>query len=166
MADAVRSRCWNLPYVRFSRNLQCIRLEAFFCFESLTSIFITPSCTEIYEDAFWNCKKLIIFVVPRHIELVDNVIGLTALFEASPLTGDSYGFYGDNKDEVNEWITTHHGDNQFSLYRACSSYNPIDEVIFDIVKRQLVSRFQIELELLHRNIYQKIHLQTLNNKRF
>ena len=68
---------------------------------------------------------------------------MTALFQASPFTGDSYGFYGGNKDEVNEWITTHHGDNQFSLHRACSSYNPLDEVIFDIVKKQGQKAFKI-----------------------
>ena len=37
---------------------------------------------------------------------------------------------------MNEWIRNRHAENQYSLHRACASYNPLEEVIFDIVKRQ------------------------------
>ncbi|GFH44715.1 leucine-rich repeat domain-containing protein [Chaetoceros tenuissimus] len=133
--------CTSLSYVRLSRNLEFIGLEAFFCCDSLPSIFIPPSCREIVECAFEHCLKLIIFSVSRHTELDDNVIAKTELIEASPFTTDNIGFY-DNNDEVNEWIKNRHADNQFSLHRACSSYNPLDVVIFDIVKREGLKAFK------------------------
>ena len=90
---------------------------------------------------FHCCKKLIILQVPQHSQLGGNLIADTALIEASPFETTSIGFY-DNSNEVNEWIKNHHADNKFSLHRACSSYNPLDEVIFDIVKRQGVKAFK------------------------
>ena len=63
------------------------------------------------------------------------------MIKASPFETTEIGFY-DNSNEVNEWIKTHHADNEFSLHRACSSYNPLHEVIFDIIKRQGVKAFK------------------------
>ena len=148
MSDSVRrieadafSDCKSLVYVKLSRNLQYIGEGAFELCESLTSIFIPPSCREISKAAFGGCTKLIILVVPPHTQLGENVIAETALIEASPFTTDEDGRYS-NHEEVNEWIKTHHEDNEFSLHRACASFNPLDEVIFDIIKRQGLKAFR------------------------
>ncbi|GFH44631.1 hypothetical protein CTEN210_01105 [Chaetoceros tenuissimus] len=132
--------CTSLVYVKLSTNLESIDSFAFHECSSLTSIFIPPSCVDIDEGAFSDCHKLINLVVPRHTQLFGRVIERTALIKASPIADDD-GDY-DNNEEANEWIKTHHTDNEFSLHRACASYNPIDEVIFDIVKRQGVKAFK------------------------
>lgn len=41
------SNCDSLVFVRLSRNLEYIRNHTFCFFESLTSMFVPPSCTEI-----------------------------------------------------------------------------------------------------------------------
>ena len=132
--DAIRG-CHSLVFVKLSTNLEFIGNYVFYDCHSLTSIFIPRSCREIARRAFCNCKKLIIFSVPQHTRLQLNVIVGTALFEASPFETNTWGSYS-NTNEVNEWIRNRHADNEFSLHRACASYNPLDEVIFDIVRRQ------------------------------
>ena len=147
MSDTVRriergafNWCECLVFVKLSTNLEYIGGAAFWYCSSLTSIFIPPSCREINEVAFRYCQKLIIFSVPQHTQLGDNVISSTALIRASPFETNCCGDYS-RTNEVNEWIKNRHADNQFSLHRACASYNPLDEVIFDIVQRQGLSGF-------------------------
>ncbi|GFH44596.1 hypothetical protein CTEN210_01070 [Chaetoceros tenuissimus] len=134
--DAAFSNCWNLAYVRLSRNLEFIGEEAFRVCESLTSIFIPPSCRWIGNLAFERCSRLIILSVPQETELGRNIIADTALLTCAPATTNNLGWYG-NHDEVNEWIKTINGDTEeFALHRACLSYNPITDIIYGIVKRQ------------------------------
>lgn len=145
MANSVRriegyafSNCKSLVFVKLSTNLEFIGDCAFWSCKSLTSIFIPPSCREIDNDAFFGCKKLIIFSVPRNTQLGDRVMNGTALARVSPFETNGNGYYGNGRtEEVNEWIRNRHTDNQeFSLHRACASYNPLEEVIFNIVQRQ------------------------------
>ena len=167
MADSVRRieksafhTCTSLTFVKLSINLEYIGEYAFVSCRSLTSIFIPPSCREIGSHAFWHCEKLIILHVPRQTQLGEGVIDNTALLQAcqfhimdeedydeeehesTPFTTNMYGFY-QNNERVNEWIKNRHAENQFSLHRACASYNPLEEVIFDIVKRQGLKAFKI-----------------------
>ncbi|GFH49318.1 predicted protein [Chaetoceros tenuissimus] len=89
--------------------------------------------------AFDGYTKLIRLSVPQHTQIGEYVIGGgTALMKASPFPIDSYV----SDEEVIEWIKSRHEDNQFTLHRACSSYNPLDEVVFDIVKRQSLKAFK------------------------
>ena len=135
------SDCSKLAFVKLSRNLECIAHAAFIGCVSLTSIFIPPSCREIGDEAFAHCDKLIIFQVPRHTQLDGIIIANTALIRASPFATDTIGEY-DNEEELNEWIRNLHEGNEFSLHRACSSFNPLDEIVFDIVKRQGLKAFK------------------------
>ncbi|GFH47477.1 leucine-rich repeat domain-containing protein [Chaetoceros tenuissimus] len=80
MANSVRriehaafSRCHGLVFVKLSWNLEYIGRCAFCGCFSLTSIFIPPSCREICKKAFLCCSKLIIFHVPQHTRIGDNV---------------------------------------------------------------------------------------------
>ena len=61
--------------------------------------------------------------------------------KASPFTTAANGRY-ENDEEVNEWIKNHHAENQFSLHRACADFNPAEEVILDIIKRQGIGAFK------------------------
>ena len=144
MADTVRriehhafENCYSLEYVQLSRNLEYIGAEAFYWCRSLTSIFIPPSCTEIDGYVFRYCEKLIILSVPQHTHLRNaNVIVFTALMKASPFTVRPTCADYEILDEVYQWIKNQNADNQFSLHRACSSYFPTNEVVFDIIKKQ------------------------------
>ena len=151
MADSVRRiedgafySCTNLEYVQLSINLEFIERCAFSACKSLTSVFIPPSCRMVDNRAFIGCKKLIIFSVPQHTQLGEYVIERTALMKAAPFTTDDYGGYEDNDaindEEVNEWIKNRNAN--YPLHRACASFNPLDEVMFDIVKRQGLKEFR------------------------
>ena len=148
MADTVRrieylafENCYSLEYVRLSRNLEYIGAEAFNWCESLTSIFIPPSCREIGWGAFRNCKKLTILSVPQHTQLDRHVIANTLLIRASSFPTYGHGDY-ENNEAVNTWIKNRLQGDEFALHRACSSFNPLEEVIFGIVKRQGLKSFK------------------------
>ena len=148
MSDTVKrieecafNNCFGLEFVKLSTNLEYIGEWAFRYCKSLTSIFIPPSCREIGNWAFYHCEKMFIMGVPQDTQLGAKVIDGTALIRASPFETDHWGDYA-NSNEVNEWIRNRHANNQFSLHRVCSSFNPSAEVIFDIVERQDLGAFK------------------------
>ncbi|GFH57036.1 hypothetical protein CTEN210_13512 [Chaetoceros tenuissimus] len=141
MADTVRRvekyafySCNNLEFVRLSRNLVYIGYKAFGYCESLPSIFIPPSCREVDDYAFQDCKKLIIFNVPRQTQLGRNMIMHTALERASPF---SY-------QPSSQWIKNVNMDNNYALHRECASMNPSEEVIYAILKERGQKSFQLK----------------------
>ncbi|GFH44365.1 hypothetical protein CTEN210_00839 [Chaetoceros tenuissimus] len=158
MADTVRRiergaffGCESLSYVRLSTSLEYIGMGAFCHCSSLTSIFVPPSCREIDIDAFDNCQSLIIFHVPQGTEIGHGVIGFTALFKASPFADRIIHFVPNLliptdfrrnqqiRNELIQWIKNINQGEQFALHRACSSFNPLEEIIYEIVKRQGIS---------------------------
>lgn len=173
MSDSVRRieecafyNCKSLSYVKLSRNLEFIAFIAFIFCESLTSIFIPPSCRHIGERAFAFCEKMIIFVVPQNTQLDRNVVQhCTALVKASPFEEDATnGFYSNY--EVHPCVN---GDtDEYALHRACSSYYPTTEIIYEIVKRQGLKAFQKQnmlgitpLQYLVTNPYADINQSTI-----
>ncbi|GFH50104.1 hypothetical protein CTEN210_06580 [Chaetoceros tenuissimus] len=146
MADSVRRikngafiHCESLKFVKLSRNLEYIGNYAFSGCKCLPSIFIPPSCQEIGKRAFRYCRKLIIFLVPQETQLGEGVIEDTALIKASPFEIDASGEYETRFNEnVNEWIKNINRtvDDEFALHRACSSFNPITDVLYEIIKRE------------------------------
>ncbi|GFH50072.1 hypothetical protein CTEN210_06548 [Chaetoceros tenuissimus] len=156
MSDSVRriednafGECENLSFAKLSRSLECIGEEAFYGCYSLPSIFIPPSCREIGHGAFADCHKLIIVNVPRQTQLGENVIVDTALIRVSSFEIDKYDDYDISiNDNVNEWIKNINGDDaEFALHRACSSFNPMTEIIYDIAKRQGLKSFKKENQI-------------------
>ncbi len=138
------SGCNSLSFVKLSRSLEYIGGYAFFGCECLPSIFIPPSCQEIGTRAFLRCKKLIVLHVPHQTQLGEKVIDNTALIEASAFEIDEYSVYDTSiNDNVNHWIKNVNGDDdQFALHRACSSFNPNTQVIYEIVKRKGLVSFK------------------------
>ena len=176
MADTVKRiedvaffHCISLEFVKLPRNLEYIGKTAFRCCQSLTSIYIPPSCREIEERAFKGCKKLIIFHVPQTIGLGEGVIAETALIRAS--YSEEYKFFGEyqSNEDVNAWIKNTNGnDEEYALHRACSSFNPMSDIIYGIVKRQglksLHKKNQIgvtPVQYLEENPYANIDQQKL-----
>jgi len=111
MADTVKriedgafSRCYSLEFVKLSKNLEYIGVEAFAYCKALTSIFIPPSCREICQYAFEKCQKLIILHVPEHTTLGFGVIADTALFKAFKTSPFANEFGSHNEERVSEWI--------------------------------------------------------------
>lgn len=138
--DLMAFQCCNrLVHVKLSRNLEYMEALAFAYCESLPSMFIPPSCREIGEGVFTGCKKLLILNVSHQTQLGEDVIAETALIEKSPFPTDIIGSY-ENHEVVNEWIQNHLW--LFSLHRACASYNPSEEVILEIIRRDGVNAFK------------------------
>lgn len=143
MSDTVKriegyafSNCNSLVFVKLSRNLEYIGECSFSRCKSLTSIFIPPSCREIGREAFNCCKKLIIFCVPQDTQLGANVLFGTALMAKYQQKNPDQEIGG-----ANHWVQNLHADDEFSLHRVFSAFNPSEEVIFDIVKRQGLGAF-------------------------
>ncbi|GFH59423.1 hypothetical protein CTEN210_15899 [Chaetoceros tenuissimus] len=150
MADTVKGiqrdvfyDCWSLVFVKLSTDLEFIGVQAFIFCSSLTSIFIPPSCREIGFQAFRLCKKLIIIHVPHQTQLDRNLISETAM-EVSPFTADDVRRYQNNKEVVDQWIKDINigEDDEYVLHRACSSFNPLEEIIYAIVRQHGLSWFQ------------------------
>ena len=144
MSDSVRriekrafADCGRLSYVRLSTNLQFIGINAFMMCRSLTSIFIPPSCGWIGSYAFLGCKELIIFHVPQQTQLRQGVISSTKLLEISPHENNTYF------EETNDWIRNINMNEEYELHRACSSFNPMEDIIYGIVRRKGLGNFQI-----------------------
>ena len=145
MSDTVRriercafNGCCSLEFVKLSTNLEYIGYCAFYECKSLTSIFIPPSCREIGNKAFNWCYKLIILSVPQHTTLDADVIVGTALIRALPFETVR------NHEEVNHWIKNQNMTQKFELHRACSSFNPTQEMVYRIVKCKGLNTFQMK----------------------
>lgn len=154
MADTVKEieewaffQCYSLEFVRLSRNLEGIASSVFSECRSLTSVFIPSSCRLIEHFAFKGCKKLIILNVPQHCQLGEQVISDTALIAVSSFETTSAGGLYYSNDEVNTWIKNINQSEECALHRACSSFNPITEIIFEISKRDGLQSFQKENEI-------------------
>ncbi|GFH47104.1 hypothetical protein CTEN210_03579 [Chaetoceros tenuissimus] len=145
MADSVQRiedeafmECCSLDFFRLSRNLEYIGEYAFLFCNSLTSIFIPPSCRQIGEEAFGWCAQLIILGLPQTTELGEGVFQKTKLMKNSPFELDQYGEYDlDDDDEAAiQWVKSINEEEANDLHRICSSFNPLSEIIYAIVKRQ------------------------------
>ena len=134
--DGAFSACEGLVFIKLSRNLEYIGQTAFWRCDSLTSIFIPPSCREIDDWAFQRCKKLIILNIPQNVQLGRGVFEGTALLEKSPIDTDEIGIYDeDNEEEALQWIRSFNNEEIHALHRACSSFNPLSEIIHNLIKR-------------------------------
>lgn len=141
--------CKKLVFVRLSRNLEYIGGGAFQSCTSLKSIYILPSCTDIGNQVFFGCKELIILNVPNDTRLGTWVISETALVEESYFEEyklDSFGDY-ENNEEVNALIKNVNQGEEYALHRACSSFNPLPEIISEIVKRDGLQCFKKQNEI-------------------
>ena len=143
MSDTVRRietdafcQCFYLKFVKLSRNLEYIGERAFWSCESLTSIFIPPSCRFIGREAFCDCKELLILGLPQNIRVGELVFQNTALIRASPIETDEDGEYEEDDDEeAVQWVKSINDEDTYALHRACSSFNPLPEIILTLVKR-------------------------------
>lgn len=144
MSDSVRrieneafSECSSLKFIKLSRNLEYIGWAAFNYCSSLISIFIPPSCREIDGWAFQRCERLLILGLSQDVQLREKVCQKTALIKKSPLQLDERGEY-ENDDEAAavQWIKSINEGEAYALHRACSSFNPLSEVIHTLVQQQ------------------------------
>ncbi|GFH57181.1 hypothetical protein CTEN210_13657 [Chaetoceros tenuissimus] len=140
MADTVRRieegsfrLCEKVHFVKLSTSLEYIGESVFQWCKSLISIFIPPSCRQIDECAFMGCHKLIIFHVPQNTELGNDVIVGTKLIHASPIVFHDHEEYN---IETNNWIKNINNEEQYALHRACSCFNPLEDIIYEIVQRE------------------------------
>lgn len=171
MADSVRRieedafyECKSLELVKLSRNLEYIGEAAFLGCRLLTSIFIPPSCREIWRAAFFGCKRLIILGLPQQIQFgglqvrrngrevfleATEVFQRTELIKRSPIYTMKIGDYRTPEDEeaAIQWIRSINIEDAYALHRACSSFNPLPEIIHDIVKRQGIGSMRVKNEI-------------------
>lgn len=78
-----------------------------------------------------------------------------------------------NNREVNQWIKNINGreEEEYALHRACSSYNPLEDIIYAIVKRQGLSSFYrpnsigiTPIQYLKENPYAEVNQRKIINR--
>lgn len=135
-------QCGNLVYVKLSIQLIYIGRYAF-SKTNLSSVFIPPRCEHIDHYAFTINKNLLIFHVPPQTRLGHGVIGKTKLIESSPFADR----YGGRMQEAHAWIKNLNGSDEYSLHRACCSYQPLQQVIYGIVQERGLGAFKKKNEI-------------------
>ena len=139
------SSCSSLSYIKLSMNLEYIGFRAFgSCI--LMSVFIPPSVRVVRDRAFSYNKNLAIFNVPQDTEIGQNAIHQTKLLQDSHFELDKYGHYRDQTHEVHNWLKNMNNDNEYSLHRACASFQPIKEVLLTIVRAKGIGAFKVKNE--------------------
>lgn len=132
--------CRSLVFCKLSINTEYIGDHAFwFC--ELMSVFIPPLCRRINFHALGFNKNLSILHVPRHVELSSAIIPGTTLVKHAPFEVDSFGWYR-NSDDMNTWIKNINHGEAFSLHRACASFQPLKQVVFNIIQEKGLKAFK------------------------
>ncbi|GFH56686.1 hypothetical protein CTEN210_13162 [Chaetoceros tenuissimus] len=154
--------CESLVFVKWSIHLEYIGECAFSCC-NLSSVFMTPSCREIRAMAFEGNRNLSIFHVPQDTELGINTLQRTAIGIASrvyppspPPNSPSPRPYplrvkriaiephveNGRSNYMNQWLKNMNNDEKFALHRACSSFQPLKEVIHTIIQEKGLKAFK------------------------
>ena len=148
------AHCTGLVYVKWSINMEYIGGDAFNdC--NLSSAFIPPRCREIRDRAFQANKNLSIFHVPQDTELGRDILPCTAIARASclypipdpmrvkrPRTSPDAELARSNN--MNQWLKNMNNDDTCALHRACTSYQPLKEVIHTIIQEKGLKAFRQE----------------------
>ena len=143
------ARCTGLVFVKWSINLEYIG-EAAFNDCNLSSVFIPPRCREIRDRAFQANKNLSIFHVPQDTELGRDILERTAIARASRLYPTPIRFRtlpdGElaRSNNMNQWLKNMNNDDTCALHRACTSYQPLKEVIHTIIQEKGLKAFRQE----------------------
>ncbi|GFH57209.1 hypothetical protein CTEN210_13685 [Chaetoceros tenuissimus] len=139
--------CKSLAFIKWSINIEVIEYDAFYgC--NLSSVFIPPRCRVIGVSAFMFNRNLALFHVPQDAQLGDKLLAQTKLIKGSPFELDKYGCYdGSQTEEVNNWIKNINNGDKYSLHRACSSFQPLKEVLMPIVRNQGIGAFHIQNDM-------------------
>ncbi|GFH61896.1 leucine-rich repeat domain-containing protein [Chaetoceros tenuissimus] len=137
-------RCRSLVYIKLPTHLEYIGTSSF-CLCNLLSVFIPPSCRVIRNDAFGYNEYLYILNVPQHTALGGNVIDGTVLAKASPFEVNTSGWYhSEVNDDMNTWIKNLNHGEAFALHRACSSFQPLKQVLFTIIQKKGLRAFKVK----------------------
>lgn len=133
--DCAFQSCEKLACIKLSVNLECIRKWAFAdC--NLSSVFVPQSFREIQRYAFASNENLSILQVSQGTELDDDCIDDTKLAEFVPSETDP----STRVKNINE-------DDTYALHRACSSYQPLREVIYGIIDEKGLKAFNEKNEI-------------------
>lgn len=129
-------RCISLSEIEWSINLEYIGMGAFMdC--NLGTVFVPPRCREIEAFAFSDNDDLGIFSVPPQTILGHDVIFGSKIFADIPIEVKAEG-------EVANWLSNIHNEEKYKLHRACSSFCPLKEVLFAILKEQGIGIFNLK----------------------
>ncbi|GFH50170.1 predicted protein [Chaetoceros tenuissimus] len=120
----------------------CINFETVILRNTMFSTDATDSNLFDFPE-IWNSSEYVHFM-----SLGDNVIASTALIRASTFEINERGVYDSSINEnVNEWVKNVNQGKEYELHRACSSFNPIIDIIYGIVRRKGIGTFQKKNEL-------------------
>ncbi|GFH46297.1 hypothetical protein CTEN210_02771 [Chaetoceros tenuissimus] len=138
--------CIQLISLKLPIRLEVIGQGAFNACD-LSSVFIPPSCRDIYYSAFALNRNLEICHVPQQTRIGDEMVFGTKLIEESQFEIDQWGHYHHQIREVNHWLKNINRNEKYSLHRACSSFQPLKEVIHTIIQLKGIGDFKTQNEI-------------------
>ncbi|GFH46532.1 hypothetical protein CTEN210_03006 [Chaetoceros tenuissimus] len=149
--DGAFSLCRSLNSIELPINLEFIEQYAF-CHCDLVSVFVPPRCREIGNAAFHSNQNLTIFNIPPQTEIGYRPVIHTKLFRESSFYKqaiDNDDDIYDNDLDVNilNWIKNVNNDEKYTLHRACSSFQPLDEIIHNIIETRGIGAFAKKNEM-------------------
>ncbi|GFH44050.1 hypothetical protein CTEN210_00524 [Chaetoceros tenuissimus] len=136
-------RCKSLIDIQWSDNLEYIGIQSFEkC--NLSSVFLPPRCRFVSGWAFGFNENLTIFNVPQDTVLENGLPFIRAkFFDKSPFP-NTFRTCIDHPEEINTWMKNINNHKDYALHRACSSYQPLKEVIMSIIENKGLRAFKTE----------------------
>ena len=136
-------RCESLVYIKWSVNLEFIGYRSFDqC--NFSSVFLPPRCRLVQGWAFACNDNLNIFNVPQDTEFQGFPFILAKFLEKCPFRDRPTLAYSDHCEEIQTWMKNINNHEDYALHRACSSYQPLKEVLMPIIEEKGLRTFKTE----------------------
>ncbi|GFH57240.1 predicted protein [Chaetoceros tenuissimus] len=106
----------------------------------------------IEEYAFIHCRSLTYIKwstnleFPQNVELAHDVFTRAKFLDKSPFPNTRTS-YEENCQEIHAWMKNINNHEDYALHRACSSYQPLKEVIMSITEKKGLQAFKVKNEM-------------------
>ncbi|GFH44051.1 hypothetical protein CTEN210_00525 [Chaetoceros tenuissimus] len=137
--------CKSLVYMKLSINLEQIDDCAFEgC--NLASVFLPPRCRFVGGWAFGHNHNLNIVSVAQDTEIGSGAFFRVKFLGKFPFHHSLYEWpqYYEHYEEIHTWMKNINNHEDYALHRACSSYQPLKEVIMSIIENKGIRAFKTE----------------------
>ena len=146
IGNSAANHCRKLKKIKWSINLRSMGNYAFTDCD-LRSVFIPPRCINIGRSAFAHNYGLNIFHVDRHVQIDNNALLFTKIFQRSPFYVPIHRLDDFDGNRLNNWMKNLNERPMYSLHRVCASFYPREALVFLLVQQMGIRAFNIKNEI-------------------